>query len=392
MKFIIRIFYVFLISISLNALDVGSDAPPIVFSEIIKGQYVKLPSSRQKKTDDGEKFFVVYFWATWLTSAPHLLDFVEREQNLYKNDAVFIGITKENEKIVRPFLQRLPDFNLNLLVDNKASTYNKYMLGTEGVPLFFIIDSRGRVLYKCSPIEFDRVFTRILSGSFDIQEQEKIELIRKELRTASMAMNKGKILSEAEEILKIDPIDETSLNILVENYIRENKYQEALDLIHKSRKNALSNKYSHRALYLIEFGIIRDIPAINNKKEALAQFVRDFNCTFQNSPEELNEILTLIIADIPFVAFPLEDLLKMAKNSVLLEKNARNNPDKLSKYLSTMAKIYYYANMTDMAIELQDQALKLKSDSGESSNKIYLNFYREIQKLQNQKKQDLKQI
>lgn len=364
---------------TLFALEVGDSAPKLSLSKVLRGKAIKLPSSNSNNTSgDTENICVVYFWATWMNSAIHLLDFVERENTLYSDDKVlFIGITKERQSLVENFLNKLPELDINLAVDDKAKTYNKYMEGTDGVPLFFVIDQKGKLLYKGSPMELDRVLSRIIPKSFDMDKQKKIETIRNEVRKASLIMDEAKMERSAKEILEIDQTDETSLSILTDKYVREGKYTEAIEMVQKARKEAFSNKYIHRSLYLIEFGIIRRMQKPNNKKEYLEKFVNNYYLAFQNSPRDLNEIVQIILRDIPFEIRPTKDLIKLAERSVSIEMQNRSKDNRLGIFLATLAQVYYFANLTDQAIKAQKESVLLMSDTQRKSD-LFLPYYENL--------------
>ena len=99
------------------AAKLGDPAAKLEISEWVKGKPVDLAKLK------GKKVAVVEFWATWCppcrTSIPHLTEM----QKKYKKDVVFIGVSKEDAKTVKPFVEKYGDtMNYTVAVDKDGKT------------------------------------------------------------------------------------------------------------------------------------------------------------------------------------------------------------------------------------------------------------------------------
>jgi len=312
-----------------------------------------------------ENIYVIFFWATWSNSSLHLLDFVEKESKLYKSDnVVFVGISKEKLFRVNNFLKGKNDINFSLGVDNKAETYDEYMLGTQGVPVFFIIGRNGKLAWKGSPFEVDRVLSRVIAGTFNTDDQNKIEELREDIRNSSHIFDSNSKLNAAKKTLAIDSTDEVAINIIVDDHIEKNQILKAIEFCENARKEAGDNKYLQRSIYYVELSIIRGMD-ISKSKKILNNLAKNFEITFRNSPEFLNEFVVMVLRNAPFEIRPLGELLKMAEQSVDLEKKRNGISERLGIYLQTRARVYYCIGWFTKAITTQNYAIPLLKDKKE---------------------------
>ena len=343
------------------ALKVGAPAPELNVLKWIRGKPVVLvPKDKKNKTKG--TIYVVFFWATWSNSSARMLDFVEKEKKLFEDDSVvFVGISKEYLLRVKNFLKGKPNINFSIGVDDKATTYDKYMPGTQGVPMFFIIGRNGEVAWKGSPFELENVLSRVVTGIFNIDHQNAIEKLRKDIRISSQTFNYNKKFKAAKETLKIDPTDETAINIAVDHYIRKNQIKRAIELVEMARKKAGGNKYLQWNLYLIELSVIRGMD-IGKAKTILNKLCKNFYSTFYNNSKFLNEVSVIILKNAPYEIRPLGELLKMTERAAFLGKKHSQSSEKLGLYLQTLARIYYCVGWLTKAENIQNQAMILLRD------------------------------
>ena len=343
------------------ALDMGDSAPELKILKWVRGGPVVL-YPKNAETDKERNVYVIFFWATWNSSSLRLLDFVEKEEKLYGDDGVvFLGISKENISRVNNFLDKISDVNFSLGIDDKAYTYDKYMLGTRGTPMFFIIGKNGKLVWKGSPFEVDSVLSRVISGTFNIVDQVKIEKLRENIIKSSHVLDNMNKVKAALNTLKIDPTDETAINIVVDNYIRKKQVDKAVGLVKNAREKAKGNIFLLRNLYYIELSIIRGTGA-GNAKSVLVDLTKSFYDLFYNRPVFLSEFAVMILENAPFEIWPLLNLLKMTERAVKLEKKRNGVSEKLGVNLQTLARVYYYLGWYTKAIIAQSYAAPLLKD------------------------------
>ena len=372
-----------LIGGNLLALNIGDKAPSLNVSEWVKGSPVTL----YPKNEQGKKIYVVFFWATWSNASPNLMNFISTEKNIYgKDEVAFVGISKESPRRIKKFLKKYPDINISIAIDDKAETYSEYMHNTKGVPMFFIIDQNKKLIWKGGAFEADRVLSRALNGTFNFEDQKKIEKYRKDIQKAAQMLNRKEEVFYARKILKIDPTDRIAMNIIVNHYIMTGKEVKAIDFIRSSRKVAGGNKYIQRALYFLELSIVR---GMNNAKgkEYMAELVTNYKDTFKNNPEALNSLIIIISRDLPLEIMPLSNMLEVSKNAVELAKHYQN-AELQSSCLQSLARVYYFIGRLNKAVSLQEEASllidKTKKNRKEVASLVEA-YYKEALKLNQEK-------
>lgn len=356
----------------LSALNVGDDAPPITVLKWVKGDPVTL----FPKKEINKKIYVVFFWATWSHASPNLMQFMTRENSFFGRGGVeFVGISKERSSRIRKFVKKYPDINFSMGIDKDATTYDAYMQGTNGVPMIFLIGRNEELVWKGTPFEFERVLIRVLSDSFDIEIQNKIEKIRKKYSAAANMMDKEEELKYAKDILKLDPTDRSAINVVVDNFINDDKVNEAVDFIISSREKTVANKYAQRGLFFLELGILR---GMNNYagKEYLSELVTNYYDSFTNDAEALNSLVINVLRNMPLEIIPLSEILKTSRKSVELVKNIPNKSTQYGAYLQSLARTYYYAGCLDLAISTQAEAIGfIKEDEKKKIAELVDSFY-----------------
>lgn len=152
-------------------LKVGDVAPPFVHGTWLKGQPVAALAKGQ--------IYVVEFWATWCgpckVSMPHLSELAKT----YKGKATFIGVDilekgkspEAIEKNVAAFVKAKGDAMAYLVCRDTpdGAMYKTWMqaAGEEGIPLAFIVDGSGRIVWKGHPMTMEKVVEAVVAGTFD---------------------------------------------------------------------------------------------------------------------------------------------------------------------------------------------------------------------------------
>ena len=362
----------------LTALEVGEKAPPLDVSKWVTGPPVTI-----NKTD--EKIYVIFFWATWSSISPNLMNYVLRENLIFADDdVVFVGISKESPKRIKNFLKKYPDINFSIGRDNHAETYAGYMQGTKGVPMFFIIGRDKKLIWKGSPFEANRVLVRVLGGTFDAEIQKKIVKYRERIQKAAQMLDNKEKLYYAKKILKLDPTDRIAMNIIIDNYILEKEEVKAIDFIRSSRKQALENKYIQRELFFLELSIVR---AMNNAlgKEKLAELVKSYSKVFSGDSSALNSLAIVVSRDVPLSIIPLSEILDVSKKALKLAQDSHQNKKNLSSCLQSLARIYYYIGRLKKAISTQKEAIELIDNKSKRNDKetalLMKTYYKEALRL-----------
>ena len=156
------------------ATEVGDPAPPLKIKEWVKGKPVDL------KAGQGEKVYVVEFWATWcapcLTSIPHLTELQEKNKD---KGVVVVGVTSSDKDLetVDKFVEKMGSkMDYVVAYDDSRKTSNAYMkaFGVRGIPHAFIINKQGLIVWHGHPMAgLDKALKEVLAGKFDLEEAKK---------------------------------------------------------------------------------------------------------------------------------------------------------------------------------------------------------------------------
>lgn len=171
MKFLIKtlaaLVAVLMLTHTLTAAELGDPAAPLKISDWIKGKSVDLAAVK------GKQIVVVEFWATWCPpcrqSIPHLTEM----QKKFK-DVIFIGVTDEDPKKVKSFVEKMGDkMDYVVAVDKDQGTSKGYMeaFGIEGIPNAFIVDKEGKVVWQGHPMDgLDSTLKKVVAGNYKVKK------------------------------------------------------------------------------------------------------------------------------------------------------------------------------------------------------------------------------
>ncbi|MCX7872390.1 MAG: TlpA family protein disulfide reductase [Verrucomicrobiae bacterium] len=185
---------------------IGMDAPPLKISQWVKGNPVNIAEGK------GKKIFVVEFWATWCppcqVTIPHL---TEVQKKYSKNDVIIIGITDEDQKLVKQFVTKMGDkMDYIVAIDDNGETSKSYMdaFGIDTIPHAFIVDKAGKIVWQGNPMEgFDEAIESVVAGNFSLEKEIKKNLAKEKLMSFIEAVEKdekSKIDQLGKEIEQLD--------------------------------------------------------------------------------------------------------------------------------------------------------------------------------------------
>jgi thiol-disulfide isomerase/thioredoxin len=204
-------------------LRIGDPAPEVKYSQWIKGQPIS--------SFDGDRLYVLEFWATWCGPCKAAMPNITKLQKEYEGKATFIGVDvwEQHGSEEKPYDSYLPavakfvkgnDGNMgySVIADNNEQYMGNHWLkaaGQNGIPATFIVKNK-RIIWIGHPISLDTTLPKILNGSYDMQAY-KMEFDKR----ADESLKQSNAMSAA-----LDPIQAA---------IKAKDFQKAFDLIEKAK-------------------------------------------------------------------------------------------------------------------------------------------------------------
>ncbi|MCP4178116.1 MAG: redoxin domain-containing protein [bacterium] len=372
---------IFLCALSAFSLPIGSKATELQVSEWLKNGPASL-----KPDKPGDKIYVVFFFATWSNSTANVFRFVSDQVTAFGDYGVeFIGISPENVQIVKKYIKDTHNLSIDfaLGVDDHSKTYDEYMKGQDGVPIFFIYNKEKKLIWQGSPAEENGVLLHVLGGTFDADTQKEVEKLHKEMRRATQEFNFSERLEYAERVLKIDPMDRLAVDTMIDSYIRNNEVKKCLAFVEETRKKVGSNSFVQYFLYISELNIVRGIMT-KEGKDYINKLSKHYIESFENNPSALDSYAIKLMVNIPPEITSLKYALIMSKKSIELQSKLNNNK-KLAIYLQTLARGYYLVGDIGKAITTQNKAVELlKSQDDKAKATLTKEYYEEAKNLSKQ--------
>lgn len=252
-------------------LGIGDDAPELRYSKWIKGEPVK--------SFEGDKLYILEFWATWCGPCKAAMPHITKLQAEYKDEATFIGVNVW-EKLPggAPYETSLPsvvkyvdgnDANMGYSViadNNEQYMGNKWLKasGQNGIPATFIVKG-NKILWIGHPNSLDTIIPKVLTGKYDMQAS-KIE--NEKIAEAGRAL-------DAKMAAQMNPINDA---------IKAKEFSKAFELIENVK---VENPDMSPALNMMKFGILLDnFPLTDAQK-----FASEWQTTYKSAPSLILSII-----------------------------------------------------------------------------------------------------
>jgi thiol-disulfide isomerase/thioredoxin len=160
-------------------LRIGDPAPALQYSKWLKGDPVNF--------FDGQKLYVLEFWATWCGPCRAAMPHLTMLQKRYEGKICIVGVNIwEDVKKGKPYNTYIPvvekfvkqnneNMGYSLFIDNNEQYMgNKWMkaAGQEGIPSTFIIKA-GKIIWIGDPMALDTTLPKMLDGTYNMMAYKK---------------------------------------------------------------------------------------------------------------------------------------------------------------------------------------------------------------------------
>lgn len=326
-------------------LNVGDSAPELKIEKWLKGTPVE-------KFESG-RIYIVEFWGTWcppcVKSIPHLSEIAKK----YGSDVTVIGIAaSESEKTglagVEAFLEKNdPSMDYIVAFDSTGETKKLWMDAAKrlGIPSSFVVDRNGVIAYIGHPgnleeEEFDNPLKLILAGTW--QKSEKLAKYHLELREKAEAEYRVRFLSK--------------------QLISAKKKEDWLTVYSLAMQGAWLPDSNRWPFVLLKAEML--IKHLGRPESGLSYLKEIIDNKWEHA-QMMGHVARLLVDDNMPLQLRSNELNKRVADRAL--ELAINNPDektraRFSKYayvlLPPIAEYYFKAGRPDLAVDLQDKALK----------------------------------
>ena len=276
---------------------------------------------------------------------------------------------------IRSFVKSVMEQNeitLPIHVDPRRALFNEYASDELVLP-FALIAKDGKVLWKGSPIDLENILNLMRTGKFNPDIQLKVARLRKEMQMAVQASLPDVILRCVNEILKMQPGDSLAIQAKLFVFENSNRFPAALAF---TRQNAQANPndVNQTLLYLTYLQRAGNRPLFAQALENAVQ-------QFRKSPESLFRLLTFSVnGTVPFSWLPL-NAIKALPDMIRNDFN-KQSVERRCAFHQYEAAVYYGLCDIRNAVRCQKQALDLASSRKKSEVRRQLEFYQDVQRLQ----------
>ena len=239
-------------------LKVGDPAPPLKIKEWVRGEAVNLAK------DAARKIHMVEFWATWCPPCKASVPLLTQFQKKHAKDLVIIGVTdpdpyRNSPTEIKQFVKEQgTNMVYTVAIDDNGATSKAYLPDEMvGIPFAYLVGRDGRVVWQGSPLDpsLEKVIPEVIAGTYDVAAAKAAAGIEQEVgkrfQSLEMAYQMGQmdvVWSGVIDILKIDPANETAMQLLTGLYASEPKKAEEFKTAVRGHiaKNKSNAKAMHR--------------------------------------------------------------------------------------------------------------------------------------------------
>lgn len=342
-----RLLAVFVVAAGTSAradLKIGDPAPPLLMTDWIKGDPIDMSKGV------GKNVYVLEFWATWCGPCLPTFPMATALQNRYRDDGVVVvGVTSkgqfpqlQSKENVSAFVERQGKkmgYAVGFDANNTVNRLYMQALGAMGIPYTVVVDKAGNIAWTGHPAAgLEQAVEEMISPDYDPKSAYRRGRADAMFQNTARFIQAGvwaQAMSGLEEVLKVDPSHRDALTYYV--YIR------AVERNDRDGLRIWVDAY-------LKSGAT-DVDGLTNLAEAL---------------------MSVQVLD----ARDPELILRVAEAAYAAGKESN------AMAVVTYARAAFGIGLVDQAVRLQEQGLRLASESMRAGYQITLDYYKTCKNLQ----------
>jgi tetratricopeptide (TPR) repeat protein len=355
----------------------GDDALEFSGLEWVEGDSFKL---LKKGDSSSSPITVLEFWGSWDKASQLSLPLLSKVQKRYGAEKLTVlAVTKEKREKLDKYLESVKKkFNFRIAVDSKGGVTKEYLGDDEEVPVIFIIDNDGEVLWRGKPLELETVLDKVFKGTFNPGVQEEISSLHDKLQVSLQMEKIPSAIRTIDKIMELDPSDALAMRIRLYIFERSGKLADALSFIDQ----LIEKSPDTSSLYFVKLDLMNRLAKTPDEIESFCGEIFD---KFNDFPDVLERLAWIAVFRMPPGTAPLEIALDAIDKAVgMFIESENQNPAKLADYLETQGRVYYMIGKIAKALEIQERVVRLrKGDKGEVQSVILQKYYNKALELSN---------
>ncbi len=297
------------------------------------------------------EFKAVVFLLTRARNTDDTLTLLNYLRRTFANKVRFAVVTPDSETDVKNLLKRHPEFTASFGVDTKRTLTPKYIGSSLLLPLAFVADREGEIVWSGEAAYLGEALQKCLDGTLDRDAQRKLSPLLDELPTLLRGDNESRMRRLVDSIFRIEPGQPTALRIRLFVLESNGRAAEALKLVQSQIK--LAPKVTR--LYFEAMNLIARNPQLASQNEAV---VRAYTEAVKNDPDADNQMAWMLLTRQPDEPEALKSARVLTERArTLLKTDAQGAL--LGSCLNTQALLAYRLGKLEEAKKLQAEAIRV---------------------------------